>query len=127
MGFVPLVLFLMVESPMKFVAVNPGTTWVTWIISQGMVAVMAISQAAFFCGLLLFRLTHLVRPFFAIVIVGFMMALGQMLLPGTLAILALPLSLAFAWIAWQTKSFVPVAIVQLLLSVTYDLLVRISV
>jgi membrane protease YdiL (CAAX protease family) len=126
-AFSPITLFLIVENPATLVAVSPSAEWVPWIITQGLVAILAMSQSAFFTGIILFRLTHLMKPVMAIVWVAVIMTLGQLLLPGTLAIFALPLSLAFSWMAWQTHSFVPVAVMQILLSVTYDLLVRMSV
>lgn len=126
LSFLPLALFLLAPDPARYAAVDPAAPWIAWWIGQGLVAILLMTQSAFLTGLVLFRLTHLVRPVTAILMIGAIMTLGQLLLPGSIGVFALPLSVAFAWIAWQTHSFVPVAAAQLLISITYDLIVRLS-
>ena len=124
--FLPLIIFLTAANPASLAAVDPASPWLAWLIAEGLVSLLFLTQAAFFTGLILFRLTQLIHPWAAIGIVAVILAATQLFLPGTIGLLGLPVSLALAWIAWQTKSFVPVAIIQFLLSLTFDLIVKIS-
>ena len=126
LSFLPLWLFLAVPDPTSLAAVQPQGPWLAWLISQGLVSIIILCQTAFFTGLILFRLTHLLKPWQAMIIVAVILTVSQLFLPGTLRYYALPLSLAFTWMAWQTKSFAPVAVMQILLSLTFDLYVRLT-
>lgn len=125
-SFLPLAVFLLVDHPTDLIAVDATIPWIPWLLAEGIVAMMVIAQAAFFTGLLLFRLAHLVRPGFAIIIVALILAVGQFFLPGVVRYIALPLTLALTWMAWQTRSFVPVAVTQIAMTFIFDLIVRLT-
>ncbi|MBI2984215.1 MAG: hypothetical protein HYY50_01145 [Candidatus Kerfeldbacteria bacterium] len=124
MACLPLILFLSVKQPDQYVAVAPQLPWSSWFLGQGAVAIIILAQAAFFTGLLLFRLTHLLKPWAAVLLVGLILAAGQLAVPGSIRYFAAPLTVLLAWMAWQTRSFVPVAATQILLTVIFDLIVR---
>ncbi len=125
-AFLPLGIFLIAPDPSHFVAVTPSIGWIAWLLGEAVVAMLIVSQSAFFTGLLLFRLTHLVRPWVAVVLVGLILAMTQLFIPGIVRYIALPLTMTLAWMAWQTKSFVPVAVLQIGITVFYDLIVRLT-
>lgn len=126
MAFLPLVIFLGTKNPENYVAVSPSIPWISWLLGETLVAMLLITQTAFFSGLLLFRLTHLVKPWAAILIVGFIVAVGQFFVPGVVRYLAAPFTIGLAWMAWQTRSFVPAAVTQILVTIIFDLIVRLT-
>lgn len=126
LAFIPLVLFFSVPDPASLVAVAPGGSWLEWLTAEALVAGLWLMQAAFFNGLLLFRLTHLLKPWLAILIVGVLMGISQMFGPGSLQILLTPVAIALSWLAWQTQSFVPAALAMIGLTFIFDLFVRLT-
>jgi len=127
LAFLPLVLFFTVPNPSALVAVAPHGLWLDWLIAEALVAGLWLLQSAFFNGLLLFRLTHLMRPWAAIVVVGLITGIAQLFGPGSLQLLLVPMAIAFSWLAWQTSSFVPAAVATIGVSFLFDLFVRLTV
>ncbi|MBI3572583.1 MAG: hypothetical protein HY092_00080 [Candidatus Kerfeldbacteria bacterium] len=126
LGLAPAWFFFTVSHPERLVAVSPVGPWGSWVLAEVMVTMILIAEAAFFAGYILFRLSHLLRPWVAIVIVGLLLAMTQMFLPGAVKFMTIPVTLALTWIAWQTESFVPAAVMLLLISLTFDLCVRLT-
>ena len=127
LAFLPLVLFFTVTNPAGLTAVSPRGAWLEWLIAEVLVAGLWLMQTAFFHGLVLFRLTHLTRPWIAMLIVGLLMGISQMFGPGSLQIFLLPTAVAMIWLAWQTRSFVPAAVATIGISFLFDLFVRLTV
>ncbi len=126
LAFLPLALFFTVADPTALAAVAPVGGWLTWLIAQALVSGLWLMQAAFFNGLLLFRLTHLVRPWAAVLVVGLLTGIAQLFGPGALQLLLVPAAVALSWLAWQTKSFVPAAVATIGISFLFDLFVRLT-
>lgn len=127
LAFLPLIIFFTVADPAALAAVSPHGAWIDWLVAEALVAGLWLVQGAFFNGLLLFRLTHLMRPWVAILIVGLITGFAQLFGPGSLQLLLLPAAVALSWLAWQTSSFVPAAIATIGISFIYDLFVRLTV
>lgn len=124
--FLPLVLYFTVAHPADLTAVAPHGAWTDWLVAEALVAGLWLMQAAFFYGLVLFRLTHFLRPWVAIVIVGVLTGIAQMFGPGSLQVLLIPAAVALSWMAWQTRSFVPAAIATIGISFLFDFFVRLT-
>lgn len=125
-AFLPALAFLTWPQAHTLAAVGGHGSWLTWGIAELLVAAFLLAQTIFFSGFLLFRLAHLLHPSTAIAAVAIIMTLGQGFLPGALKLIVLPAMLALVWIAWEAQSFVPVAVIQILLTVAVDLIVRLS-
>ncbi len=126
LSFLPLGLWLWVADPERYVAVAAGNSWFAWLIGHAIVAMLLVTQAAFFTGVFLFRIAHLIHPWLAIILVALVLGVANLLLPGPVRYFALPLTLALAWMAWQTRSFVPPAVTMIGLTLVYDLIVRLT-
>lgn len=125
-ALLPVGLFLAVADHSTLVAVSPRLSWLDWLIAEGFVVMYLVPPAAFFAGILLFRLSHLMPAILAVIAVAVLVGFGLLLLPGPLPYLMLPAALPMVWLAWQTKSFVPAAVAQIVLTVGFDLLVRLT-
>lgn len=126
LAFLPLTLFFTVPDPQALVAVQPQAPWIAWLIAEALVGGLWLMQSAFLHGLLLFRLTHLMRPWIAILVVGLITGIAQLFGPGSLQLLLIPIAVALSWMAWQTRSFVPAAIAMIGLSFLFDFFVRLT-
>lgn len=126
LAFLPLVLFFTVQNPAELTAVSPRGAWIDWLVAEALVAGLWLMQSAFFYGLVLFRLSHFLRPWMAVLAVGLLTGIAQMFGPGSLQILLLPAAVALSWMAWQTKSFVPAAVATIGISFLFDLFVRLT-
>lgn len=126
LAFLPLALFFTITDPTALTAVAPAGDWLTWLIAEALVSGLWLMQAAFFNGLLLFRLTHLMRPWAAVLAVGLLTGIAQLFGPGSLQMLLVPAAVAVSWLAWQTKSFVPAAVATIGISFLFDLFVRLT-
>lgn len=127
LAFLPLVIWLSVAQPVNYVSVLPTASWLDWLTAEALVAVILLATAGFFSGIVLFRLTHHLGPAMAIIVVGVIMGAGQYFMPGSLRLLTLPVAIVLNWMAWETHSFAPAAVTQILLALTYDFYVRLTV
>lgn len=125
-SFWPLLLWLLVSQPARYVAVAADSTLITWLFGEVVMIVLLTILAAFLTGVLLFRLSHLIRPWMAILSVGLILGVISLLIPGPVRYFGLPLTLAATWMAWHTRSFVPAAVVMIGITLVYDLIVRLS-